>query len=604
MQRRFRGVSLALAVVFALSMALSACGGGKSENTPSNQPAAGGAAQELHLMIGDEPPALDAQITTDNISILILNAVQEGLVRLNPDGSIGPGMAESWDVKDDGKTYVFHLRKDAVWSDGTPVTAQQFSDAWERAANGETASQYANLITDYIQGAEEYYRYTSYLAAKKLYETDKKAYEEAYKKEDGTVPPPDVAVYGKPMSDIKPVTWDDVGVKVIDDHTLEVRLKQAVPYWLELTQFPTYLPFVKEFYEKNKDSYATEPDKLLYNGPFIIDQWLHDAKVVLKKNPNYWDKDTVKLETITLDVVKDSNTALNLYLAGEVDRTGLAREQVPQYKNDPNFHTFPDFSVFYLEFNTTKKPFDNPKVRKALSIALDRKAYVDTVLNNGSMPAYGLIPPGFSAYSGSTKTFREVSKELFGEPLFQDNRPDEAAKLLKEGLEESGIHPNGWTFRLLGDDSDTARKGNEFLKAMWEQAFKDLGVKVELDQVPFKERLKRSRSGDFEVVMAGWGPDYNDPDTYMFVFETGGAYNDGKWSNPEYDRLVKEARAATNLDERAKKFAEAEKVLVDDTGVAPMYWRVIAYLQQPYVKGLVERGIGASLEFKWASVEK
>lgn len=611
-KKGYRRLSVLLVLVLAFMTVLAGCGGGNDQGTRNGttnegtanqgagEPTATGDEQVLHLMISDEPPALDAQLTTDTISINLLNAVQEGLVRLGPNG-IEPGIAESWEELDGGTKYIFHLRKDAKWSNGEPVVAQQFLDGWERAANAENASQYANMITDHIKGADAYYKYTLYQVAKKLYDTDRKTYEETYKKDDGTVPTPDVVAYGEPKTDIQPVTWDDVAAKAPDDYTLEVELNQATPYWLELTQFPTYLPFVKSFYEQNKDKYATEPDKLLYNGPFVIESWQHDANVTLVKNPNYWDKDSVKLEKITFDVVKDQNTAVNLYESGEVDRTGLAREQVPLYKDDPNFHTFPELVVFYLEFNNKKKPFDNPKVRKALSMALDRQSYVDTILNNGSEPAFGLVPNGFKIYSGATEDFRDLSAQLFGGPLFKDNQPEEAKKLLEEGLKESGIDPAKFTPVLLGDDTDTARKGNEFLKSMWE---KNLGITVKLDQVPFKERLQRMRNHDFEMVFAGWGPDFNDPDTFMFLFETGGAYNDGLYSNKKYDDLVAQARKTTDLNERAKLFAEAEKVLVgDDMGIAPMYYRNQAFLQQPYVKGLLQKNFGSDFEYKWAYIE-
>lgn len=607
MKRANKWVFALVALILALSVALVGCGSNQStppagdqgqQKGDQGQTAKPADVQELHMMLGDEPPSLDSQITTDSLSFIVLGAVQEGLVRVSPDGIV-PGIAEKWDVSDDGTKYTFHLNKNAKWSNGDPITAQDFSDAWERAANAENAAQYASMITDYIKGAKDYYDYTNYLVLKKQYETDKATYEKNNKKEDGTVPTPDVVAYGKPNPNPTPVTWDQVGVKVVDDYTLEVQLVQALPYWLELNNFATYYPFNKKFYEANKDKYATDPQYLLYSGPFVLQEWQHDQKLTLVKNPNYWDAANVKLEKITFDIVKDSNTALNLYEAGDVDRTGLAREQVPQYKNDPNFKTFPEMTHFYFEFNTTVKPFNNAKVRKAISLAIDRKAYVNTILNNGSEPAYGLVPNGFLAYSGATKTFRELSAEKYGGPLFKDD-PVAAKQLLAEGLKEEGMDPATFKFELLGDDSDTARKGNEFLKAMWEQ---NLGIKVDLVQVPFKERLKRSREHNFQVVMSGWGPDYNDPNTWLFLFETGSPYNDGQYSNPTYDELVKKARAATKVEERADYFVQAEKVLIDDMGIAPVYYRNLAYLQRPYVKGLFEKTFGAQFEFKWAYIE-
>lgn len=605
MKRANRWVAALLALVLALAVGLTGCGG--SQNAPAGDQGKtgdqGNAAkpadvQELHLMLSDEPPALDAQITTDTLSLLVLGAVQEGLVRVSPDGIV-PGIAEKWDVSQDGTKYTFHLNKNAKWSNGDPVTAQDFSDAWERAANAENAAQYASMIADYVKGAKDYYDYTNYLVLKKQYETDRATYEKNNKQDDGTVPTPDVVAYGKPNPNPSPVTWDQVGVKVVDPNTLEVELNQATPYWLELNNFATYFPINKKFYEANKDKYATEPQNMLYNGPFLLQEWLHDQKVTLVKNPNYWDAANVKLEKITFDIVKDTNTALNLYEAGDVDRTGLAREQVPQYKSDPNFQTFPEMVTAYFEFNVKEKPFNNAKVRKAISMAIDRKAYVDTILNNGSEPAYGLVPNGFLAYSGATKTFRDLSAQKYGGPLFKDD-PAAAKQLLAEGLKEEGMDPATFKFELLGDDTDTARKGNEFLKAMWEQ---NLGIKVDLVQVPFKERLKRSREHNFQVVMSLWGPDYNDPNTWIFLFESNGPYNDGQYSNPAYDDLAKKARAAKTVEERADFFVQAEKVLIDDMGIAPVYYRNLASLQRPYIKGLYEKTFGSQFEYKWTYIE-
>jgi len=576
MKKASKLLALMLAIIMIASVGLAGCGGGTASEEPKQQDTTQDNAQapaeqpqepqELHFMLGDEPPAMDAQLSTDSESFIVLNAVQEGLVRVGPNG-IEPGMAESWEISPDGTKYTFHIRKDAKWSNGTPITAQSFIDAWERALNAENAAQYSFIIATYIKGAQEYYDYTE-------------------KKVNG--------------EDVEPVSFDTVGVKAIDDHTLEVELVRPTPWFLELTSFATYLPVDKAFIEQAGEKYATEKEYLLYNGPFVIDEWNHEQRLVLKKNPNYWDADTVKLETITLDIVKDQGTALALYEAGDVDRTGLARENVPLYKDDPNYRTVADLVTFYLVFNQEKKPFNNPKVRKAISLALNRQAYVDTILNNGSEPAFGLVPNGFDAYAGSTTTFREASLAKFGKPLFEDNKLDEAKKLWEEGLKEEGFDPATFTFEFLSGDSEGARKSSEFLKAMWKQ---NLGVDVSIPGVPFKERLKRSREGNFDVVLSGWGPDYNDPLTWLDLFETGGPYNDGKYSNPDYDALIQKTRETTDQEERLGYFLDAEKILMDEMGIAPLYFRNGAVLMRPYVKGLIEKSFGSDFEFKWTYIE-
>jgi len=597
MKKANKWLALMIAIIMVASVGLVGCGGGTSTDTKkTTEP------QELHLILTSEPPSMDAQLTTDANSFIILNAVQEGLVRVGPKG-IEPGMAEKWEISPDGKTYTFHLRKDAKWSNGDAINAQSFIDGWARAIDATNAAQYANMITDYVKGAKEYYDYTNYVVLKKLYDTDKKKYNEANKSaadDKGNIPTPDVIAFGKAVANPQPVSLDTVGFKKTDDYTLTIELTQPTGWFLELTSFATYLPVDKKFIDANPDKYATEANTLLYNGPFVLKEWLHEQKMTLEKNPNYWDKASVKLDKVTFDVVKESDTALSLYEAGDVDRTGLSRENVPLYKNDPNFKTFGEQVHAYLVFNQKEKPFNNAKVRKALSIALDRKGYVDTTLNNGSTPAYALVPEGFLEYSGATKTFREASKEKYGQ-LFTDNNPTEAKKLLEEGLKEEGMSLSSFKFELLSDDGDAARKSSEFLKSNWKQA---LGIDINTPGVPFQERLKRSRTQQFDVVLSLWGPDYNDPLTWLFLFETDGPYNDGKYSNPKYDELVQKARTELDPDKRLGYFLEAEKILVqDDAGIAPMYNRNLAFLMQPYVKGFLEKVFGAQWELKWTYIE-
>lgn len=594
MKKTRKWFALMLAIVMIASVGLVGCGGDTEEGdgTATTEP------QELHFLETAEPPSLDAQLSTDTASFLILNSVQEGLVRVGPNG-IEPGMAESWEELDGGTRYVFKIRDNATWSNGDPLTAQDFVDGWERAINAHNASQYYFMITDYVVGAADYYNYTNYEVLKNLYDTNLESYKEAYANEDGTVPTPDEVAFGEKVENPQPVTVDSLGFKALDEHTLEVKLTQPTAWFLETTAFATLLPFNKKFYEEHKDNYATEKENLLYNGPWVISEWLHESKVVLTKNDQYWDKDNVKLDTITLDIVKDTSTALDLYESGAVDRVALSRENVPLYKDDPNFGTFGEMVKFYFVFNTTRKPFDNAKVRQAVSMVVDRQGYVDTVLNNGSTPAFGLVPEGFMAYSGSEQTFREASAAKYGQ-LFTDNN-QEAKALLEAGLAESGMTLDEFSIEFLTDDTETARKSAEYLKSVWESS---LGVKVDIAGVPFAERLNRSRTQQFDVVMSGWGPDYNDPLTWLFLFETASPYNDGKWSNAKYDELV--AKAKTELDQEARLgyFMEAEKILVqDEHAIGPVYDRNKAYLQQPYVKGLYEKSFGSDFEFKWTYIE-
>lgn len=547
-----KALFIVLALVLALGTVLAGCGSKKTEEKPSQnnagstdtKPAA--EAQELHLIIGDEPPGLDSSKSTDSISFLLLNNAEEGLMRIGEGNKPVPGIAESFEASEDGTKYTFHLR-DAKWNDGTPVTAGDFEYAWKRALDPKTASEYAYIMYS-VKGAEDY-------------NTGK-----------NTDP-------------------NSVGVKALDDKTLEVTLGSPAPYFVGLTAFATFYPLKKDFVEKQGEKYAAEAANLMFNGPFTISEWTHDQKVTLKKNPNYWDAANVKLDTITFDVVKDNSTAVNLYESGDIDSTGLARENVDLYKADPNFHTQNQLTLFYLNFNTKDKAFSNANIRKAFSLSMDRTAYVNAILNNGSTPATGLVPPGIL---GLKDEFRTENGNLL-----QDNQTDQAKALLAQGLKELNLDKLP-AIHFLSDDSDTAKKGAELLKETWR---KNLGVDVVLDFVPFKERLKRTDEGKFQMAFSGWGADYNDPMTFMDLFVTGGGFNDTGWSNKDYDAAIQFGKTTADVEARMKKLEDAEKILMNDMPIAPVYFRGSAFVRKEYVKGIVEHPFGADADYKWAYIE-
>jgi oligopeptide transport system substrate-binding protein len=549
-----------LSLVFVLGTVLAGCGGGEKEAEPKPETGTGTDTskntpapetkkpdvQELHLVDSAEPPGMDSGKTTDSVSFNLLNNVMEGLMRLDVNNKPIPGMAESFEPSADGTAYTFKLR-DAKWSDGSPVTAHDFEYAWKRALDPALASEYAYIMYA-IKGAEEF----------------------------------NTGANTDPNS---------VGVKAEDDKTLTVQLTAPAPYFIGLTAFATFLPMKEDFVKAQGEKYAAEATNMLYNGPFVMSEWLHEQKVVLAKNPNYWDAGTVKLEKITFDIVKDLNTAVSLYEAGDIDRVGLAREQIDLYKQDPNFSTKTELTVFYLQYNTVKKFFDNEKIRKAFSVALNRQAYVDATLNNGSQPALGYVPPGVPGLKGF---YRDENG-----PLMKDNDPALAKQLLAEGLAELNMDKAPEVHFLTGD-TDGAKKGAEVMKEMWRQ---NLGIEVVLDMVPFKERLKRTREQDFDIVFSGWGADYNDPMTFLDLFLTESGFNNAKWSNADYDAAIKFSKSATDVTARMQKMLDAEKTLMEELPIAPVYFRGGAYVTRPYVKGLVTHPFGADYDYKWASIE-
>ncbi|AEE96713.1 ABC transporter substrate-binding protein [Mahella australiensis] len=343
----------------------------------------------INLNLGSEPPQMDPQLTDDAVSMQVINGVFEGLTRMDKEGKAMPGMAEKWDVSPDGMNWTFHLR-DAKWSNGDPVTAQDFEYAWKRALNPDTGAGYAYIMYP-IKNAEAY--------------------------NTGKITDP-----------------NEVGVKALDAKTLEVTLELPTPYFDTLTSFATYMPLNQKFYESVKDKYGSEAKNLIYNGPWTISEWTHESKMVLKKNPDYWNASAIKLNTINYVMINDNTTSVNMFLSGQLDMTGLRGDQRDQLKNEGyELLHFSDGSSWYLEFNTKDPVMQNAKIRKALTYALDRNLFVKNVLMNDSKPALGYVPDVMPGKGGSG-TFRKENGDLI-----KDNNQEEAKKLLIEGIKELGL---------------------------------------------------------------------------------------------------------------------------------------------------------------------
>ena len=556
--QRSKWLILMFSLVIVTSLTLAACGSGGTSGDPADEGTSEGdtatseegapdEVQELHITENQEPPDLDSAKSTDSVSFTILNNVNEGLMRLDENNEPVPGMAEGEpEVSEDGLTYTFKLR-DANWSDGTPVTAHDFEYAWKRALDPETASQYA-FILYYIKNAEAY--------------------------------------------NAGEAEADDVGVKALDDKTLEVELERPVPYFLSLTAFSTYLPQKQEFVEEQGDNYAKEDDALLYNGPFVLQNWEHEAGWELAKNEQYWDAENVQLDLITVDVVKETSTSVNLYESGEIDRTqGLSSDYVSQFKDREDYQERMEYTLFYIVPNMNNEFLANDKIRKAIASAFDKEAHAEVILNNGSVPAYGLVPPEMPGPEG--QTFREANGDLKPAATVE-----EAKQLFEEGLKELGLDEPP-AVEYLTDDTEGARRSAEFIQ---EELRKNLGLELKINQQTFASRLDLSREGKFELVLSGWGADYNDPLSFMDLFITDGPYNDGDWSNPDYDDAIEFAMTSNDPAERMQRLLDAEPLLIEDAGIIPVYFRGQGYLWQPYIKELYHHPYGPEWSFKWAYI--
>jgi oligopeptide transport system substrate-binding protein len=524
------------AIILVLGMLLSACGGSAGNDNPKDT---------LVLTDRAEPPNLDSAKSTDQVSMQVITNSLEGLMRIGKDQKAAPGIAQSYELSADKLTYTFHLR-DSKWSDGKAVTAQDFEYGWKRALDPKTKSEYAYIL-DPVKNAMEYNAGTA------------KA--------------------------------EDVGVKSLDDKTLQVTLKAPSPYFLDLLAFVTFMPQRQDIVEKHGQKFALEAANMVYNGPFVVDQWKHGVSVHFAKNPNYWDNKNVKLQKAEIKILKEESTRVNLYKSNTIDFSEITKDFADAYKSNPEKTILKESSAWYLEYNQIKGLFKNKKLRQAVELAIDKKTMTDSVLKTGSRPAGSFVPPDIK--TNDTQMFREVAKD----DVKYD--PTEAKKLWQEGLQEAGITAPG-KIDILGDDTSNAK---DQLQYMADQLGKNLGIEVTISSVTFKERLQRGQDGNFQLLLSGWGADYNDAMSYLDIFTTGQSYNRGKWSNAEYDALIKKSKNNPNFDERLQDMIKAEKILIDEQAIAPLFYRTRLGLVKPYVKDIMWNPIYGYYDFKWASLD-
>lgn len=550
---------LMVATSLALALSMLATGCGKTDKTPgTNTPAPTGAAGttapaaaggKITINLGSEPPQMNPILSTDSTSGNVQRHVFEGLTRLGKDSKPIPGIAEKWEKSPDGLKWTFTLR-DAKWSDGSAITADDFKYSFLTLLKKDTAAEYAYLGY-YIKNGEAFNKGTA--------------------KEE------------------------DVGIKVLDPKKLELTLEKPAPFLLDLMAFHAFMPVKKDFYEKQDGGkkYGAEADKMLFNGPYIVKEWKHEDSMVLEKNPNYWNAKEIKLDEVKMMMIKDSNTALNTFKAGEIDMIGLTGDQVNLVKTEGKTPVvYDDGSSWYFEFNVKDKVMSNLNIRKALAGAIDRKAFVTGVLKNNSKPAYSFTNPVIFDDKGASFA------ATVGAPFVKDNDP-EAKALFEKGLKELGLD-KAPKIEMIGDDTDTARKYMQAFQEMWK---KNLGFEVTLTNIPFKARLERMTNKDFSIVMAGWSADYNDPMSFLDMFETGNGNNHTFYSNPEYDKMVKSAQNEADAAKRMATLREMEKTLMTELPIAPIYFRSRDYVTSPKLKGVV-RTAGQDIDLYWAYLEK
>ena len=551
--------SLLFLPIFILSLFLVGCYGGEKEsaNNKENNPATDGKEsapkeQVLRLAAGGDLATMNTMGNFDSTTVVVMNSVFEGLYRIGKDNEIVPGVAESYELSEDQKTYTFKLRDNAVWSNGTPVTAHDFVYAWSKALHPDTAGVFSYLMLD-IKNASK-------------------------------VQNPDDELYGK---------VEELGIKATDDNTFVVELEYPVTYFLGLTITPVFFPQNEEFVSAQGDNYALDTESLIYNGPFVMESWKQGEGWTLAKNDTYWDSETVKLSKVDQKIVKDTGTAVNLYETDQLDTIGLTSEFVDQYKDSGEYTTSEKPTIYFLRINHENKYLANENIRKAIDMAWNKQDMADVILKNGSIPAHYLVPAGFVT-GPDGKDFRDSNGN------FNETDIEKAKELWEKGLKELGVDSMTLDF-LTYEGTGVTKTIVEYMKNQLETNLP--GLTLEINMQPSKQKLELESTVSFDLDYGGWAPDYNDPISFLEIFTSDAYYNQSNYKNPQFDELIAKARTTTDVEERWNILLEAEKLLMESGTIAPIYQVGIARLTKPNVKNLYEHPYGADMSFKWASIE-
>ncbi len=484
--------------------------------------------QELIRGNGTEVASLDPHKTEGVPESHVIRDLLEGLVNQDADGNTIPGVAERWETSDN-QTYTFYLRKDAKWSNGDPVTAQDFVYSWQRAVDPATASPYS-----------WYMEYTKMKNAKEI-------------------------IAGEKAS-------TTLGVKALDDHTLVVELDTPLPYFVMMTGHTTMKPVHKGTVEKHGDEW-TRAGNYVSNGAYMLDRWVVNERLELKRNPNYWDDSKTVINKVTFLPIENQVAEMNRFLSGEIHITNeVPIEHFRRLQRDhaDSVSVVGSLCTYYYGFNNQKPPLDDVRVRKALSFAIDRDVIANAIMGQGEKPAYFLTPEITAGFQPEMPAYGKMT---------QQQRLAEAKKL----LEEAGYNrSNPLRFNLLYNTSENHRKVATAIQSMWRSG---LGVNVTLENQEWKTYLDSRREGNFDVTRAGWCGDYNEASSFLTLMKSSNSSNDPRYHNEEYDALMAKAMATTSEKERQAIYAQAEKLLARDMPIAPIYQYVKSRLLSPQVGG-------------------
>ena len=504
---------------------------GDSSAAEEGETATGGSGGTLNMRNTMEPTSLNTLLAAYAYDFTPINAMIECLYRDDENDVPQPAGAETVDISDDKLVYTFHLREDATWSNGDPVVATDYEFAWQQALNPEVASDYAYMLY-FIHNAEPYFN-------------------------------------GE-------VEWSEVGVKVIDEYTLEVTLDNPLPYATDLFAFPTLAPINQKFYEEvGADKYATDAEYFCCNGMYELTEWSHNSQIVFQKREDYWNADAVGPDEIVYKIITDSQAGLNSYLSREIDYTDLDSGEVVQQAEAAGFEVGvkPARSSYYLIVNTEDEFMSNQNLRLALAYSIDKQALVDTVYQNDNQPMTSFTPPAIMGANDSS--FQEALVAERGEMYPGSGDLEKAQEYLQAALEELGCTVDELNLSIDCADDSLRRNCATFLQEQWRQ---NLGIEnIAVNSMQTKQVSANRQSGDYCMSLGGWSPDYNDAINFLDLWVTDGGNNDSFWSNEEYDNLIAQATAEADEEVRQQYLFDAEEILAAEMPIIPLYWQCQNY---------------------------
>ena len=506
-------------------------------------------SRSISVVIDQEPPQMDSTRATDAVSGMLLGHLMEGLLRYDAQGDLQPGVAESWTVTPEGA--VFTLRDNARWSDGEPVTAHDFVFSWRKSLEPETASQYAFIMYP-IKNAE--------------------------------------------AINLGQLPADTLGAVAEDDVTLRVEFERPLAFFDRLVAFTTYYPIREDFYASREGRYGADAEDLLFNGAFVMTKWVHGAEIALQKNPHYWNKDSIWLERINVPfITPDSNTQLNLFKDGKVAMVQLSPDTLENaLENRWPIRRFAEGTVFYIEFNHRPGRLTrNLNLRKALYYATDTAELVYRVIK---LPGY---LPGASLFPSWIKGEHDFLRREYPVPAHPVNLA-RAREHLEKARQELGIEQFPPLVLLVGD-TPTSLKQAEYVQNTFKR---HLGLEIRIDAQIFKQRLEKMTLGQFDLVAAGWAPDFDDPLTYGDLFASWNKNNRGHFRSDALDTQVRIAQGSLDTGERMRAFGEIQRILLEEVAIIPNYERGRVYVSEPRLEGLIRRTIGPDPDYSRARIRE